>query len=72
MENKNIFMEPNRIRDYFTKKSKIQENLMLNDKNKKNINKPRKSFFPTSDNFINDISNDNIIFDDIHNHLLIR
>ena len=61
MENKNVFMEPNRIRDYFTKKSKIQENLMLNDKNKKNINKPRKSFFPTSDNFINDISNDNIV-----------
>ena len=69
MENKNVFMEPNRIRDYFIQRSKTQENLALKDKNKdekdKNFlnkikNMPRNSLFPTSDNIINDINKNNL------------
>ena len=33
MENKNVFMEPNRIRDYLQKKGKSQENLVLKNEN---------------------------------------
>ena len=73
MENKNVFMEPNRIRDYFIQKNKEQENLIIKENNNKekekdknifhkikNFAKPRSSYFPTNDTF-NEITNDNMV-----------
>ena len=71
MENKNVFMEPNRIRDYFIQRSKTQENIVLKDNNKenekdkiflqkiKNFNTHRDTLLPPSDSIFNDINKNN-------------